>query len=244
MMQLIGGIYSCSTAKYRMTTCADIITLALSKLGVAGGLKPPSQPDLDLGLTTLMSLYRQMISSGKLGRARPVSPTDDYSARENDRIFRTSDFTGTIQLPEIVTDTWHGEFDDDRFYDRYPAPCHAPRPPRDGAFVIINDAVSGNTAEFIYEGYINQWVSIHDLNLGNGQNVTDAQGDVIEVIPPSVPPLSFRDANGLAAYLATMLADHYGETPSALTMRDANAWQAALINGFGEPSVSIRTNFF
>jgi hypothetical protein len=227
-----------------MTTCTDIITLALSKLGVAGGLKAPGEVDLNLGLTTLQSYYRQLISSGKLGRVRPVSPIGDHIAGENERIFRASDFRGVIDLPTFIVEAWHGGDFRICHYDHHPADRTMPRPPRDGAFVIINDARSGNSEDYIYDGYVNQWVGIHDLNLGHGENVTDANGNIIDVVPPSVPPLANRDANGLAALLAVKLADHYGQTPSALTLRDANAWEAALLNGFGDPVDTLRPSYF
>jgi len=217
-----------------MASAKSVITLALSKLGVSGAGKAPRQSDLDLGITTLQALYRYLISSGALGRARPVTPVDHYTARENDRIFRTAEHATLFQidLPDIVTDTYAG-CSDSIYYDD--PQCSGPRPPREGAFVIINDANTGNTAEYIYEGYTNRWISVHDLSLQEREEVRDANGGILAVKPESVAPLSYRDMNGLAALLATKLADHYSATPSALTIRDALNWQAALANGFGEP---------
>jgi hypothetical protein len=105
--------------------------------------------------------------------------------------------------------------------------------------VVINDATTGGTVEYIYEGYTNRWISLHDLSLQQAENVLDSNGGIISVIPESTAPLSYRDLNGLAALLATKLADHYAETPSALTIRDAMNWQAGLANGFGEPEREI-----
>jgi len=213
-----------------MASAKSVITLALSKIGVAGAAKAPRQADLDLGLTTLQALYRYLISSGALGRARPVIPTADYTARENDRVYRNNGHVGEITLPDVIVD--RHDCSDSIYYDDYTS---GPRQPRDGAFVIINDANTGNTAEWVYEAYTNRWISVDDLSLQEREEVRDADGNLVYVRPTSEAPLSTRDMNGLAALLSTKLADHYEATPSALTIRDALNWQAGLSNGFGEP---------
>lgn len=227
-----------------MASCIEIITLALSKLGVAGGTKTPRQTDLDLGLQTLQSTFRMLISSGMLGRANPVAPQGDYTAQENDRIFRTSSATGSITIPELVHDC-------DRHYniafgDYYDDPYSSTRtrPPRDGAFIIINDATTGNSVQYIYEGFSNRWISVHDLSLDPGGDVLDINGLVVAVNEPSIAPLSMRDANGLAALLATKLADHYAATLMPSTVRDAVAYQVSLSNRFGESEGDVFNDLF
>ena len=224
-----------------MSSCKTIVTLALSKLGITGGSKPPRQADLDLGLTTLQSLFRNMISSGTLGRARPVTVADaDYTARENDRIQRRPGI-GDIKLPDTVQDDRHGVFECSDFYD-YPLGSH-PRPPREGAFVIINDTATGGTEEWIYEGYTNRWITLHDLSLQEYEEVRDSGGHIVTIKQPSIAPLSMRDENGLAALLATKLADHFGQTPSPLTIRDAQAFLTSLANRFGEDEEGLHEFF-
>ncbi len=185
-----------------------IISLALQKLGVTGALKAPSQSDLDLGLTTLQSLYRQLISNGALGRARPVTACGDYTARENDRILRTSSDRQDITLPMLVAEEHDNDSWDD--YQIGYSGSSRRRPPRDGSFVIINDAASGYTEEYIYEAYVAKWISLHDLSTQQYEEVRDTNNHVVSITPASIAPLSFRDQNGLAAYLATKLADYYG----------------------------------
>jgi len=227
-----------------MTSCKTIVGLALSKIGVSGGVKPARQADLDLGLITLQSLLRALISGGTLGRARPVTIDGGiYTARENDRIQRLAGM-GTVIRPDTITEELAdlhtcGSVE---FYD-YPV-CAPPRPPRDGAFVIINDTSTGNTEEWIYEGYTNRWISLHDLSLDESGEVRDDQGHIIAVKADSVCPLAARDANGLAALLATKLADHFGQTPSPLTLRDAQAFLASLANRFGEPETHLCDDLF
>jgi hypothetical protein len=228
--------------KYMMASTYSIVTLALSKLGISGGTRPARQADLDLGLQTLRSLYRNLISSGALGRANPVTPHGDYTARENDRILRNIDHIGTIALPELVRErASFGHSDQYDFYD-YPV-CGRPRPPRDGAFVIINDANSGGTEEWLYEAYTNRWISLHDLTLQEHEELRNDAGNIIGIVEPSVAPLSYRDENGLAALLATKLADHFGAQPSPLTLRDASNWQTSLSTRFGEPEAHLHSHF-
>lgn len=53
-----------------------------------------------------------------------------------------------------------------------------------------------------------------------------------------------RDENGLAALLAMKLADHFGQTPSPLTIRDAQAFSVTLANRFGEPETHLYADLF
>ncbi len=214
-----------------MTPCIQIITLALSKLGIAGGAKAPQTADLELGLTTLQGLYRNFISSGALGRANNRVVSGDYVAGENDRILRQAGSSGTIELPETVSsapNAFVGGYDYGMASHR---DCRV-GPPRNGSFVVINDAQTGETAEFIYDGYRNAWTSIDDLNLDDGVRVYDPDGSLLEV-RTSIAPLS-QDINGLAAVLALRLADHYGATLHKMTVTDAVRFEGSLVTGFGE----------
>lgn len=219
------------TDKYDMNSCKSVITLALSKLGIAGGDKVPRQADLELGLTTLKSVYRNLISSGALGRAKPRIVDSHTVANENDRILRVAGATGTVELPQTVTGhaTSCGDYD----YGIRGANDNRPRPPRNGSFVVINDAQTGETGEYIYDSYRNAWTTISDLSLDDEKAIRDSDGTLLE-IRTSVAPLS-DDLNGLAALLALKLADHFGAQPHPLTVRDSNRFESNLVNGFGEP---------
>ena len=217
-----------------MSSCKSIIVLALSKLGVAGGAKAPRDTDLALGLITLQSLFRSLITNGTLGRARTVVPKDTYIAGENERIFRTNNQVGGISLPITIMDR-HFTGDDERADYGLGTSCTSyERPPRNGSFVVINDAITGNTVEYIYDGYTNLWVSIGDLTLDDNTVVTDASGNPIQYKTSSAP-LS-ANSNGLAALLATYLADHYSAKIEAATVRDAQEFTASLSQGFAEPA--------
>jgi hypothetical protein len=226
-----------------MSSCRAVITLALSKLGISGGSKPAREADLTLGLTTLTSLYRSLIANGSLGRSRSVVPTGDYIARPNDRILRQSAMIGEITLPDTVCDDYANRAysyyydDDDDCGDRVNTPL-------DGSFVIINDEASGQTQDWMFEAYTSRWISLFDLSLQEYQEVLDDAGNVVQIVQPSIAPLSFRDDNGLAAMLAMRLSDHYGAQVSPVTMKDAGTWLGALITGFGDRATVVRGEFY
>ncbi len=225
-----------------MASCNQVCTLALSKLGIAGGTKRPRDADLSLALQTLQSLYRSLIDGGALGRPRPVVMDGDYTARENDRILRRS---GDIEFPQLVSEEigfpscglYDGSYDYGQATSAY---CQ--RPPRNGAFVVVNDAVSGNSFEVVYDGYKGRWITIGDLTLDDNTEVRDANGVLLEVRTSDAPLSS--NINGLAALLALQLADHFVATPSPLTVRDANRFESALVQGLGEASRPAIGNYF
>jgi len=208
-----------------MTTPRTIITLALSKLGIAGGAKKPRQEDLDLGLVTLQSYYRFLISSGALGRPRNTvldEGTTDYVAHENESIHRVNPGIQSIELPLTVTDD-NNNLISDKYYDCY---YGGVRTPRNGTFVVIVDAISGNSQESIYDGYTKNWCSIGDLDLDESQ-----------------APLS-SNLNGLASRLAQDLSDHYDAELNQVTVVAGRQFEAALIQGFGDDEHISFANYF
>jgi len=208
-----------------MPNTTSVIKLALSKLGVAGGLKDPRPEDMELGLTTLQSYYRNLITSGALGTARRTlldSSKECYTAGENEIILRTSEEVDDIQLPLSVPSDGSCGYDDYGI-----AWAGGSRSPRNGKFVVINDAFTGASMEWIYDGYINQWCSIHDLSLDQD----------------SWAPLA-SDINGVAARLAVMMADHYDATLHQMTVRDALLFDTALVQSFGEDTPPMPGNYF
>jgi hypothetical protein len=238
-----------------MASCKSIIITALSKLGVASALKGARDEDLQLGLQTLQSKYRSLIASGALGRALPVTVTGNYTTGENERILKKSGHAMTISLPETVTDRWGACHDDYLGYGALSGfsadyGCsrvdHRPRPPRDGAFVVINDEQTGRAQEWLYDSYVAKWLPIHDLSLSEYGEVRDAEGNISGTTVESTAPLSAADTNGLAAALALSLSDHFGAQPSPMTIRDASVWQQALVNRFGltERERPDRSRFF
>jgi hypothetical protein len=202
-----------------MATCRDITKGALRKIGKLGAGREPRAADASDALEALRGLYRSLINSGAFGRLRDVIPTADYTAGENERIFRNQDQVLEITLPEVVSADLCGPRPYDEECDVYPNAVtdRNSRPPRDCAVVVIVDAFSGTTSDFIYDGHEKVWHSLYDL--------TDT----------STAPLSFRDPEGLKALLAMQIVDEYGGTLGAATARQAGIFQSSLINRWSMP---------
>jgi len=213
-----------------MATCRDITNGALRKIGkLAGGREPRLQDSTD-ALDALRSLYGYLVNSGAFGRMVDVVPTGAaYVAGENERIFRNSSITTSITLPELVR---RDQYDRPRPYPEETAVYSTDtvngdmRPPRDCAFVAIQDAFTGQTVEYLYDSQIKKWTSIRDLAL-------DDQA-----------PLSERDGDGLKCLLATRINDEFGGTLGDMTVRQAGQFTQSLITRFSSPATVGRTEFF
>lgn len=203
-----------------MATCRATVNRALRKLGKLAAGREARDADATDVLESLRGLYRSLINSGTLGRGREVIPTSDYTANENERIFRNSDVTGAIEitLPELVRDTLGMPAE---YGSRWVPPASTTdadlRPPRDGAFVVISDAYSGETQEYIYDGTLCRWFLLSDLTLDD------------------TAPLSHRDPDGLAAMLASQIADEFGGDVLPATGRLAALFQTNLTHRWGMP---------
>src|SRR5690606_38356892 len=211
-------------------SCRDIVNGALRKIGkLAGGREPRTQDSQD-ALEALRGLYRQLINSGAFGRLRDVVPTgSEYTAGVNERIFRNSDATSEIKLPELVRrDIPCGPlpYDDEPGYYPDGKIDNAMRPPRDCAVVVISDAFCGQTFEYIYDGQQRLWVSLYGLEL------------------ESAAPLSLRDPEGLKSLLATQIVDEFGGQLGEMTVRQAMNFQTALITRFSSPASVGMTEYF
>jgi len=202
-----------------MATCRAIRNLALRKLGVLGAGREPRAADGQDAFDALKALYRSMINAGAFGRLRDVVPLANYTARENERIFRQNDAALEITLPELVANTSCNP----RPYDQECA-CNDTltdrnsRPPLDCSVVVIVDAFTGITTEFIYDGQVKQWQSIYDL----------------EIDDPA--PLSRRDEMGLASLLALSIADQFSSQVSEPTVSAARIFQSGLIHRWSMPA--------
>lgn len=212
-----------------MATCRDIVNGALRKIGkLAGGREPRTQDSSD-ALDALRGLYRSLITSGAFGRLSDAIPTGaEYTARENERIFRNSDATITINLPETVSVEWCGPRPYDEEWATYPTDPtdRNERPPRDCSVVIIHDAFTAETTEFIYDGQQKLWQPLYGLTLDS-----DA-------------PLSYRDAEGLKCLLATMINDEFGGELGQMTVMMANQFKTALTHRYSMPATIGYTEYF
>lgn len=214
-----------------MSTVHDTVSGALRKIGVLAAGREPRAADQADTLATLQGLYRQWISSGTFGRLRDVVPLSNYIASPNERVYRNSLAVTTITLPELVTGVWW-VWDTSRrsLYEQeqtaYPQnPVGATRwdatTPRDASAIIINDAVTKNTAEFLYDGHTKEWRSIYDLAL------TDEA------------PFSFRDPKGLESVLALQIVDEFAAQIGQVTSAMAMQFLSSLNNRFSSPRQEV-----
>lgn len=130
-----------------MASCLSIVNSALRKLGLLASGREARSVDRDDAFQALVSMYRSWINAGAFGRLSDVTPTVDYVAGENERIFRNSDATLEITLPETI---------DDEGRKLTPLDC---------SVVVIVDAFTGTVAEFIYDGQSKAWNALYDLEL-------------------------------------------------------------------------------
>lgn len=202
-----------------MATCRETVNGALRKLGKLGAGREARTADATDALESLRGLYRSLINSGAFGRLADVIPTADYTAGENQRIFRNTEAVAEILLPELVDDVWpYGIIPE---YGRRWVPpgqeVSNQRPPRDCSVVVISDAISGETQEYIYDGTQRKWQGLSGLTLDD----------------PA--PLSLRDQDGLKALLAVTIADEYGGELNAATARLAAAFRSDLVHRWSMP---------
>ncbi len=201
--------------------CRLVCNGALRKLGILAAGREARPVDLNDTFDALKGLYKQLITNGAFGRLVDVIPTEDYTAFENERIFRNTEDVVSITLPETLLnwEYWGGWW----IYGRYPYEPVPPatnatnldvRTPRDCAVVSIIDKFSELDADFIYDGQRKQWTGISSLTL-------DADA-----------PLSNRDPQGLQSLLALQIADEYGREIGPTTSRLAGNFQTALTNRF------------
>lgn len=212
-----------------MATCRAVVNGALRKLGKLASGREARSTDATDALASLKGLYRSLIDSGAFGRLRDVVPVGDYTAHENERIFRNSDVDVEIEitLPELVRESLGSPAE---YGSRWVPPASVAdadlRPPRDCSVVVISDAHSGETQEYIYDGSIRRWIQIGDLGLDD------------------LAPLSTRDEDGLKAALALQIADEYGGDVTGATSRLAGIFRSNLVSGFSRPRREAYGSFY
>jgi hypothetical protein len=124
-----------------MTTCRDIVTLALRQARVVGVGRTPRASEADEGMNALQSLYNSMFSKGPLGPFTEVYATEDYTAKEDERIIADN---ATITIPDTIE--VYGEQD---------------RTPKDlSAVVVITDTTRN---QYVFS--LGRWEVCHDLTL-------------------------------------------------------------------------------
>ena len=192
-----------------------IIIRSLRRIGVLGAGQTPRAIENADALEGLKNLYQRWINEGAFGPLGDVTPTGDYVARENERIFRNSETVTSISLPEMVSNNWSRVSDYGQLgYQSVPSTNM--RLPRDGAVVVIIDGFTGQTETFIYDGTVKSWCNVTELSLNNNA------------------PLSDRDTSGLASTLAIELADEYGQPVPEITMFKAAVFQMGLTHNYSQ----------
>jgi hypothetical protein len=87
--------------------------------------------------------------------------------------------------------------------------------------VVISDAFSGETVEYVYDGSQRLWQAINALALDDNA------------------PLSVRDPEGLKACLAMQLADEFGAEAGPSTQRQAAIFQTGLTHRYSSPREAV-----
>jgi hypothetical protein len=204
-------------------TVRQIVRGALKKLGVLAIGREPTAAQAQDALEVLQGLYRELVGLGVFGRLVDVLvKTDTYSAREQERVVCNNSGGGvTVTLPVEITqsllvsqpyyrsysDPWatdwdygHGGF----------SPEPLPRPPRDGACIVVVDVNSDFEKYYLYDANRAFWVLLDGLTLDNNA------------------PLSGRYQNGLMAVLAMRMAAPFGVEPSPVLQGEANAFRYSI----------------
>lgn len=121
----------------------------MRRLGVLAGGQLPRDTESADALESLKGIYRRLIWEGVSGPLKDVAPTTaTYQAGENERIFRNSITTTSINFPDQVSDG-----------------CGGFRLPRDASVIIITDEFSGSTVDYIYEAATRTWIPLDGLTL-------------------------------------------------------------------------------
>lgn len=207
-----------------MASCSAVITSALKKLGVSS----PSSTELGDGLLHLQGLYDALVNGGAFGRLRDVVITSDYTACERDRIFVNTTSAATVTIPDTYSRAgatpWPYECED--------VPTSGAdqdvRPARDMSVIVVTTIEDGQRPQiWIRDAYQGNWVRIDDLAL------TDEA------------PLSGRDYDGFACYLATILADEYSDRDvNPRTALGAAKFLSVISHKGGSPKLSVAVDFF
>lgn len=215
-----------------MATVRATINTALRKLGRLASGREPRPVDQEDAFEAFKGTLRYLITSGAFGRLCETVPLSDYTARPNERIF-VQDDTIVITLPDLVQYGYGGPWDYGRPLPYPYSPNQTARdyavPPRDGSVVVIVDQETGVMNDFIYDGTIKQWMGVNSVLL----NVTGASVQPMTI--DSQAPMSTRDPQGLAALLATRIADDWGADLAPSTIAQAQHFTSSLVSGFSFP---------
>jgi hypothetical protein len=177
-----------------MTTCRDIITLALRQARIVGIGRTPRAAEAQEGLDALQALYDCMFADGPLGPFVEIYATDDYTAKENERIIADN---ATITIPDTIEE------------------CGVLRTPKDlSAVIVVTDTTQKN-----YVFSLGRWHSCDGLTLDSVAPLAarDKTGlaaalalQVSEMFGASVGPQTTRRAYQFKGSIASKFATDRG----------------------------------
>lgn len=201
-------------------TVRTIVKGAMKKLGVLPIGREPTSPQAQDALEALQALYRELVGQGVFGRLYDVLVTTaTYSAREQERVVCDLVSGVTVTLPETITQSLIDSapyrcFTYDVNAPDYGRGCWSsevfPRPPRDGACIVVADVNSSLEKYYLYDANRAYWVLLDSLTLD------------------STAPLSARYQNGLEAVLSERLADPFGVDVPKQATAQANTFRHSI----------------
>lgn len=208
-----------------MTTCNDIVTLALSRLRQIRAGDSPTGTEAEYGLTALQSLYTGWINTGLFGRMNDTVISSNYTAQEQDRVINDGGYT--VTLPTIITPivpmgSYYPLYPDDRIYTALQSTQQ--RPPRDLSMIAV--VTSGVTVHTIYDARTRAWVPLDTLAL------------------PDTAPLANRGVTGLASCLAEILADEFGAPVTPGIAQQATMFKWGLSSRYSSQRVDNMATYF
>lgn len=170
-----------------------VIDLALRQIGVIASGQPPTENETADALVMLRAVYRRWINEGAFGALTKVTPTANYTAGANERIFRNSADVTEITIPQTI--------------------CG--KAPRDLAVIVINDAFTGHTMDIIYDEQVSRWFRLDNLAATDVAplSLRDSTGlasclslelatQYGQDVPPAVQTAALRFQNGLVVQYA------------------------------------------
>jgi len=221
-------------------TVRAIVKGALKKLGVLAIGREPTAAEAQDALEILQGLYRELVGQGVFGRLVDVLiTTDTYNAREQERVVLNSSVSGaSVTLPVEITQSllsappyydaaWFDPYATDWDYGHGGVTAEPlPRPPRDGACIVVTDVNSSFEKYYLYDANRAYWVLLDDLTLD------------------SVAPLSGRYQNGLMAMLGLRMAAPFGVEPSPVLQGECNTFRYALSTKFDRSRRAAVAEYF
>jgi hypothetical protein len=140
------------------TTCRDIVHLALRKIGVLRAGKNPTAGEAADVLASLQGFYNDYATTIGL---TDVLVTEDYEAKEFERVFADAASNVTITIPETIEDADTGD----------------DRQPKDLALIVVAIGQAGQEVRYLYDGNAGAWVSLNGLTLASNAPLASRGSD-------------------------------------------------------------------